>query len=378
MRSTALLRSLFVPLLASLMLVAITTGAPHTGSAQSAESDITQTRQDIEALLSSQSDIYDQLALLEQEMEASSKAQQSYRRQIRRVNREIALTAERLRHVKRSISSEDSLYIDHLLTVARLGELRLQTKGIFDPTVTGDSRRNYLLYRVLQSDREYLESLYSQLDGYEELVSDLTTQQAKLERLHDVKREQERKYAVSLGQRERLLAALQSQQRAKLAQLADIEESADLVGDIMTELSEQGEMIYVEQERELALKMKGRLFHPVPGKVLCNFGVHRDSITNLTSKCSGIKLSAAPGAKVIAAMTGEVVYIGWARGLEKFLIADHGGKIYSLYGNLAEIDVKEGEQIIRGEPFALVNGDQLHFEVREGKTAVDPLSWLKQ
>jgi septal ring factor EnvC (AmiA/AmiB activator) len=71
------------------------------------------------------------------------------------------------------------------------------------------------------------------------------------------------------------------------------------------------------------------------------------------------------------------LYIGFARGLENFLVVDHGGSIYSLYGNLSDLKVTEGESVIRGEPFATTAGDRLHFEIRDGKTPVDPRPWLR-
>lgn len=77
-------------------------------------------------------------------------------------------------------------------------------------------------------------------------------------------------------------------------------------------------------------------------------------------------------------MTGQVLYIGWARGLERFVVVDHGGSIYSLYGYLADIKVREGDPVIRGETFATTAGDRLHFEVRDGKLPVNPLDWLKE
>jgi septal ring factor EnvC (AmiA/AmiB activator) len=138
-----------------------------------------------------------------------------------------------------------------------------------------------------------------------------------------------------------------------------------------------GETEILQRERELVMRMKGRLFWPVRGAVTDSFGVRLDPVTNLTSKCSGIKVKTQQGTKVIAAMTGEVIYIGSARGLENFLVVDHGGKFYSLYGNLREVEVAEGDQIIRGEPFAAVAGERLHFEIREGKTPIDPLRWLR-
>jgi len=73
-----------------------------------------------------------------------------------------------------------------------------------------------------------------------------------------------------------------------------------------------------------------------------------------------------------------VLYIGWARGLERFVVVDHGGSIYTVYGNIDRLLINEGDQLVRGEQFAVTTGARLHFEVRDGKDAVDPLTWLRK
>ena len=106
--------------------------------------------------------------------------------------------------------------------------------------------------------------------------------------------------------------------------------------------------------------------------------LQRRSDDRLWSKSNGIDIATRSGAKVVAAATGEVLYIGWARGLERFVVVDHGGSIYSLYGNLDQVTAVEGDQVIRGEQFATAIGSRLHFEIRDGKTAVDPADWLRR
>jgi septal ring factor EnvC (AmiA/AmiB activator) len=336
-----------------------------------------QTRRDIDDLLSSQADIYDQLDKVERNLEESSRKQRWYRREIKRLDSDITGVKKDIGETERSRSFENSLYNQHVLALYMHSSTSQQPSGTVSPASFWGPSHKYLLQRLLQSDQEYLQTLYLQIDGYRELLGELTQKQEELESLHAAQRAEQQKYQKTLRRRERLLATTQSQQRSKVEQLASIEETSSLMGEIIAQSETGIADSVVSRERELVMRMKGRLFWPVHGRVITPFGLRRDSVTNLRSKCSGVMLASQPGTKVIAALTGEVIYIGWARGLENFVVVSNGGKIYSLYGNLDRIRVKEGDQVIRGESFAVAAGDQLHFEIREGKKAVNPLSWLK-
>ncbi|MFQ5790281.1 MAG: murein hydrolase activator EnvC family protein, partial [Acidobacteriota bacterium] len=58
------------------------------------------------------------------------------------------------------------------------------------------------------------------------------------------------------------------------------------------------------------------------------------------------------------------------------------GNVYSLYGHLSEVKVREGQLVGRDEDVASVgdtgalSGPSLYFEVREKGKPVDPEIWL--
>ena len=65
------------------------------------------------------------------------------------------------------------------------------------------------------------------------------------------------------------------------------------------------------------------------------------------------------------------------------VIVQHGGGDYSVYGSLARIDVRVGQQVVKGAVVGTVGATDpdlpphLHFEVRPKGRAVDPLEWLR-
>ena len=64
------------------------------------------------------------------------------------------------------------------------------------------------------------------------------------------------------------------------------------------------------------------------------------------------------------------------------VIIDHGAGVMSGYFHLSEIAVQPGDQIAAGQLIGkvgatgLVTGSHLHWEMRVGGVAVDPLEWL--
>jgi murein DD-endopeptidase MepM/ murein hydrolase activator NlpD len=97
----------------------------------------------------------------------------------------------------------------------------------------------------------------------------------------------------------------------------------------------------------------------------------------------GIDISVPQGTSVRAAESGEVVYAGdGLKGYGNLVLIKHPNGYVTAYANNAELDVKKGEQVKRGQIIAKsgdtgnVNAPQLHFELRKGSTPVDPTNYL--
>ena len=97
----------------------------------------------------------------------------------------------------------------------------------------------------------------------------------------------------------------------------------------------------------------------------------------------GIDISVPEGTSVRAAESGVVVYSGdGLKGYGNLVLIKHPNGYVTAYANNAELDVKRGEQVKRGQVIAKsgdtgnVNSPQLHFELRKGSTPVDPTNYL--
>ena len=97
----------------------------------------------------------------------------------------------------------------------------------------------------------------------------------------------------------------------------------------------------------------------------------------------GINISVPAGTSVRAAENGVVVYAGdGLKGYGNLVLIKHPNGFVTAYANNAEITVKRGDTVKRGQIIAKsgdtgnVNAPQLHFELRKGATPVDPTQYL--
>jgi len=98
----------------------------------------------------------------------------------------------------------------------------------------------------------------------------------------------------------------------------------------------------------------------------------------------GYDLSVTKHYPVEAANSGTVVFTGDLGIYGNAVIIDHGLGLFSLYGHLSSIDVKEGDSVAKRQVLGktgetgLAAGDHLHFGIYLDGVAVLPVEWWDQ
>ena len=117
---------------------------------------------------------------------------------------------------------------------------------------------------------------------------------------------------------------------------------------------------------------------PVKGKILNRFGSETPGFFN-----DGINISSNLGTSVKASLDGEIVYSGnEIPGYGNLILIKHSKNWITAYAHLEKIVKKKGNYVKKGETIGLVGKTgnvsevQLHFEIRKGKEAVNPLKYL--
>jgi lipoprotein NlpD len=112
---------------------------------------------------------------------------------------------------------------------------------------------------------------------------------------------------------------------------------------------------------------------PAKGKILAGFAAPRSK---------GIDIDGRLGDPVVAAAAGRVTYIGSGiPGLGKLVVIKHDNGFITVYAHNRDILVKEQQTVARGQQIAELGSSdadrpKLHFQIRKGSAAVDPLRYL--
>ena len=121
---------------------------------------------------------------------------------------------------------------------------------------------------------------------------------------------------------------------------------------------------------------------PVRGLLNSGFGARMDPITGEGAFHQGLDISTRRHEPVLATAAGTVVKSGWSGDYGKTVEIAHATGYTTIYGHLDTLLVKEGQRVRRGERVGLVGstgrstGPHLHYEVRRGDRAVDPLGYI--
>jgi len=122
----------------------------------------------------------------------------------------------------------------------------------------------------------------------------------------------------------------------------------------------------------------GSFIWPAQGKVVSRFGPSANGMHN-----DGINIAVPAGASVKASQSGVVAYAGnELKGYGNLLLIRHADGWMTAYAHNSKLLVQRGDQVKRGQAIAQagstgsVTSPQVHFEIRKGSKAVDPLGYL--
>lgn len=205
---------------------------------------------------------------------------------------------------------------------------------------------------------------------------------------------QKQKTILSLRQekerlrRKGLFEEVQSR-RSALDELArQIEAEAANMNLLLTALREQAarlkeKLAYLKKDFE---DRKGLLRWPVSHasvQSVMSYGkVYDESIKDWRMN-KGIDIWTGSNQSVLAVSKGEVVFSDFFGRMGNMVVLSHGGDYFTLYAHLSEISVRLEDKVDDGAVLGraghtgrLGEDAVLHFEIRQGGNALDPMNWL--
>lgn len=131
-------------------------------------------------------------------------------------------------------------------------------------------------------------------------------------------------------------------------------------------------------------KAKGKLVSPVnKGIVVSKFGSHtHPDFPNLKIQNDGVDILTTNGSVISAVFTGKVTKIIDIPSLNKSILIKHGD-YYSLYSNIINVNVTEGEIVEKGHEIGIIftdkfekNSSILKFQIWYKKEKLNPEKWI--
>jgi septal ring factor EnvC (AmiA/AmiB activator) len=214
----------------------------------------------------------------------------------------------------------------------------------------------------------------------------LATRRKETQRLETVKTEQGREVGKLKTQERKLRQQLAEQQRRAQKLRKDIEQ---LIAAETKKRQGTSKNLYdklTPGERLVSNNFKdnkGRLPWPTEKGIITGyFGMHMHPFLKyVTTNNSGVDITTVGGASVRAVFDGEVARIWGIRGENIIVLLRHGNFI-TVYQNLVDISVKQGDKIkikdIIGKVYTEKNSKTavLHFEIWEESNTLNPEQWM--
>jgi septal ring factor EnvC (AmiA/AmiB activator) len=347
------------------------------------------------------SDIQDKLKTTFQEVKEARKKEKSLASKLDNLDKSISRSEKELKGYDNRISQ----------TQANINNLSKEIKAMTNEL---DSRKQYLkdiimdIYKrqyksnalILLSASDYQDlitksryiSLVAHYDsnlinGYSSNITNLNSKKSKLQaqqkNLVTNKKDAQvktRELQVNRAKKDKLLAKVKAKRSAHEKKIKELENSSRKVKSMIAEIKTKKipQSILGKGFKSL----KGNLPWPVVGEVLIPFGKYKEPEFNTTVFKNGIEIGAKPEDIPETIAGGRVVYTGQFEGYGNLVIIDHGGGYHSLYGNLSEILLKQGNIVVEGFEVGKIgrsgNSDipALYFEIRHKGKPVDPRGWL--
>jgi len=235
-----------------------------------------------------------------------------------------------------------------------------------------------------------IQGIQDQLEHLALVREKIVAEQARLESLEQQRQQKVASLQASQQQRAKAVTAIDQQIKTRAGEIKRLRSQAQSLEKLIVELRRAIERAAADaaakggsgSKRPPAPfePLKGKLPWPVQdGKVIAKFG---DPRAGGSMRWQGMLIGTDRGARVRAPFAGRVVYADWLPGMGLMLVIDHGGTYMSLYGHNEELFRKVGDSVASGDVIGSV-GDSgghsqpaLYFEVRRGKTPVNPQLWL--
>ena len=316
-------------------------------------------------------------------------------RQIRKFNDDIYLTQLEINKINRRIETLTDHYSRLVVSAYKNRDVRVWYMYMLASDNLGQAFRRFGYFKNLsnqmkdeaQKIRAAKEELELEKDKLSKMKKD--AEAVKAERVKELEslRKDEAKADNVVKQLKKSRNTYQKQLNAKKKEVEalnrEIEKmiAAAMGGTTGKSSSTKSKTVVDQKLAAQFVKNKGKLPWPVEGAIVGRFGSHKHPVYNIVMpQNNGFDLAVSKGEQAKAVFDGVVRQVMVLPGYNQCVMIDHGD-YFTLYCKLRNVKVKADDKVKTGDVLGTVdtiNGQtQLHFELWQGKKALNPETWLK-
>lgn len=151
----------------------------------------------------------------------------------------------------------------------------------------------------------------------------------------------------------------------------------DRANKVLASLRKLGTYQTAERRIPLGLPLKVHFYWSSP------FGYRKDPFTGHRSFHPGQDMAARYGTPIYSTSDGVVIMAQWFYGYGRTVMIQDAFGLKTLYGHMSQIRVHKGQRVSRGQRIGDMGssgrstGPHLHYEIRVGNKAVNPMKYIK-
>lgn len=264
-------------------------------------------------------------------------------------------------------------YFEAIFSAASFGDML--NRADYVEKITESDRK---ILDNFRTTREYVEVCKAQLEEEQELLEEakvkVEQEQESLETLISEKQTEINAFQADINDKEAVLREYEAEIAARNAEIKALEDAV------------KAEQVALEAASNPKRKYDGGMFAwPAPSytRISDDYGDRMHPTLGIKRFHNGVDMAAPGGSPILAAYNGTVVAAAYNASMGNYIMIDHGDNLFTIYMHASALYVSKGAEVVKGQKIAAVGttgrstGNHLHFSVRLNGNYVNPWGYLK-
>ena len=342
--------------------------------------ELAEKRKRAEELAGEESDLQAEIKRINEEIRLNRSLIDKLAEQKRALVSDLEYSHQDLALAEIALSESRELLNKRLRAIYKFGRGQAMEILLMSKTFADLAKRIYYLTMITDHDRVIIGAYTEQVETKRVLVGYIEEKKERIEGIEAEAKAEAENLRSKKEERDGLVAQLKEKRYYYENLARELEEASRNLEAVIETLMSRAEVL-AEADTTFEGRM-GTLMWPCDGEVISEYGMETHPRFGTIIKNNGIDIRTSPGSKVRAVASGEVSFAGPLSGFGNCIIIGHGDGFYTLYGHLESLLVSKGYRVGEGDAIGYIGetstpeGAVLHFEIRKGKSPLDPTRWF--